>query len=104
MGLSPSAIFFQESMSYFVFREKLNQICEIHIDDLLIYGTDNDNFVQNVCTIFQKCREKNVTLSAKKLYLGFDTVPFVGHELDSTDINMTQKRIESSIQSPNPTA
>jgi len=34
-------------------------------DDLLIYGTDDENFVQNVCTIFQKCREKNVTLSAK---------------------------------------
>ena len=98
MGLLPSANFFQKSMSYYVFREPLYQICEVYIDDLLIYGDDDDSFVQNVRTIFQKCREKNVTLSAKKLYLGFDTVQFVGHELDSTGINMTQKRIESTIQ------
>ena len=46
-------------MSYYVFREPLYQICEVYIDDLLIYGDDDDSFVQNVCTIFQKCREKN---------------------------------------------
>jgi len=68
------------------------------IDDLLIYGDDDDSFVQNVRTIFQKYREKKVTLSAKKLYLGFDSVQFNGHELDSTSINMTQKGIESTIQ------
>ena len=89
-------------MSYYVFRERLYQICEVYIDDLLIYGNDDDSFVQNVRTIFQKCREKNVTLSAKKLYLSFDTVQFVGHELDSTGINMTQKRIESTIQFAQP--
>ena len=88
-------------MSYFVFCEPLYHICELYIYDLLIYGTDDDNFVHNVCTILQKCREKNVTLSAKILYLGFDTVPFVGHELDSS-VNMTQKRIESTIQLAQP--
>ncbi len=48
---------------------------------------------------------KNVvrkTLSAKNIYLGFDTVQFVGHELDSTGINMTQKRIESTIHFAQP--
>jgi len=88
--------FSQKSMIFYVFRE---QICEMYVDDLLVYGQDDDDFVANVRTIFQKCGEKTVTLGAKKtLYLGFDTVPFVGHELDSTDINMSQKRIQSTIQ------
>ena len=56
MGLLPSAILFQKSMSYFVFREPLYQICEVYIDDILIYETDDETFVENVCTIFQKCR------------------------------------------------
>ena len=84
------------------FHEPIYQICEVSIDELLIYGSDDDRFVQNVCTIFQKCREKIVTFSAKNLYLGIDTVPFVGHALDSTGINMTQKRIESIIQFAQP--
>ena len=75
----------------------------MYIDDLLVYGHDDADFVANVRTIFQKCREKTVTLSAKKLYLGFDTVPFVGHELDATGINMTQKRMQSTILFEKPT-
>jgi len=35
-------------------------------------------------------------------YLGLDNVPIVGHKLDSTDINMTQKHIESTIQFTQP--
>jgi len=52
--------------------------------------------------------EKTMTISSrmcalyfKKIYLGFDSVLFVG-ELDSTGINMTQKRIESTIQFSQP--
>ena len=74
----------------------------MYIDDLLIYGDEDDSFVQNVRT-FQKCREKNVTLNAKKLYLCFDSVQFVRHELDSTGMNMTQKRSNALYSSPNPT-
>ena len=84
-------------MRYYVFRELLYQICEVYTDDLLIYGDDDDSFVQTLRTIFQKCREKNVTLSEKKLYLGFDRVQFVGHELDSTGIQ------KAPYSSPNPT-
>ena len=67
----------------------------MYIDDLLIYGDDDDTFVQNERTIFQKCREKNVTLSAKKLNLGIDTVQFVRNELDSTGINIISFRRHS---------
>jgi hypothetical protein len=45
---------------------------------------------------------KNVTLSAKKLHLGFDTLPFVGHDIDSTGLNMTKKRIDSTINFATP--
>ena len=65
----PEWNFSPKGQSYYVFREPLYQICEVYIDDLLIYGDDDDSFVQNIRTIFQKCRENNVTLSAKKLYL-----------------------------------
>ena len=90
-GTTALCNFPQKSMNFSVFREPLYQICEVHIDDPLVYGHDDDEFVANVRTIFKKCWEKTVTLSAKTLYLGFDSVPFVGHELDSTRINMSQK-------------
>jgi hypothetical protein len=40
-------------------------ICEVYIDDMLVFGETDDAFIRNVTTVFQSCREKNVTLNAK---------------------------------------
>ena len=97
-GTSAICQFFQKSMSFYVFHEPQYQIYEVYIDDLLVYGHDDDDFVTSVRTIFQKCRDKIFTLN---IYLGLDTVPFVGHDLDATGINMSQKRIKSPYNSQN---
>ena len=57
---------------------------------MLVIGETDDAFIRNVTTVFQRCREKNVILNAKKLVIGFDTAPFVGHEICATGINMSK--------------
>ena len=74
----------------------IHNICEVYIDDMLIFGSNEDKFFANTRTVFQRCRERNVTLNAKKLIIGFDTIPFVGHDIDAKGINM-QKRSVSTI-------
>ena len=69
----------------------------LYIDDLLCHGQNDDDFVRNACEIFQICREKGVILSVKKLVIGMAKVPFVGHEVDSLGLNMSQARINSII-------
>ena len=54
--------------SFYVFRKPLHHICEVNIDDLLIY--DEADFVFNIRTIFQKCRE----ISAN---IGFDILSLI---------------------------
>jgi hypothetical protein len=76
MGLLPSANYFQKSMGVYVLNDLLYKICEVYIDDMLILGSDDDNFISNVRTVFQRCREKNVSLNAKKLTIGKDKVQF----------------------------
>jgi hypothetical protein len=44
----PSANFFQKSMSYYVLRDVPYQTCEVYIDDFLVYGASEDNFVNNL--------------------------------------------------------
>jgi hypothetical protein len=51
---------------------------------MIVFGEKDDSFIRNVTTVFQQCREKNVTFNAKKMVIGFDTVPFVGHEISAT--------------------
>jgi hypothetical protein len=66
MGLLPSANFFQKSMGVHILNGLIYNICEVYIDDILVFGETDDAFIRNVTTVFQCCREKNVTLNAKK--------------------------------------
>ena len=98
MGLLPSANFFQKSMGVHVLHGLIYNICEVYIDDMLIFGTNEDNFLTNTRTVCQRCRERNVTLNAKKLIIGFDTIPFVGHDIDAKGINMSQNELRVRIE------
>ena len=94
MGLLPSANFFHKSMSVHLHNKPLYRTCEVYIDDLLFHGQNNEDFVLNTREIFEICRNKRVILSAKKLVT---KVPFIGHEVDSLGLNMSQAQIDSRI-------
>ena len=79
MGLLPSVNYFQKSMGVYVLNDLLYKCCEVYIDDMLIFGTDDENFLSNVRKVFQRYREK---LNSKKLTIGKDKVSFAAHELD----------------------
>jgi hypothetical protein len=67
MELLPSANYVQKMMAEYVLHGLIYIICELYIDDLLIYGRTEENFFRNVETVFEKLREFNVTLKPKKV-------------------------------------
>ena len=46
--------FGQQSLAYVVLAGLLYQICEIYVDDLIVYGVDEDDFIKNLRTIFER--------------------------------------------------
>ena len=102
-GPSTSANFFQKCMGVHVLNGLIYNICEVYIDDMLIFRSNDKTVLDNTRTVFQRCRERNVTLNAKTLIIGFDTIPFVGHDIEVKGINMYQKRIKSTIDFCKPT-
>ena len=75
----------------------LYRICEIYINDLLFHGQNDEDFVLNTREIFEICRRKGVIMSAKKLVVGITKVHFVGHEVDTLGLNMSQAQIDGTI-------
>ena len=65
-------------------------ICAVYIDNMVVFGDNDDALIRNVRTVFQRFREKNVFFNANKLVIGFDSVPFVGQEISATGINMSK--------------
>ena len=53
-----------------VFNGPMYRTCEVYIDDMLLRGQDDEDFVINTRQLFQICREKGIILSVKKLVIG----------------------------------
>ena len=57
--------------------------CEVYIDDLLLHGQNDEEFVINTRHLYQISWEKGVILSSKNLVIEMNSVQFVGHKVDS---------------------
>ena len=53
MGLLPSANFFQKAWAYTYFTAS-SIIYEVYIDDMLIFGSNDETFLDNTRTVFQR--------------------------------------------------
>ena len=60
MGLKGAGPYFQRSMSNKVLNGLVYNICEIHIDDVLIHGSTPEAFLANLRKVLQRLREHNV--------------------------------------------
>jgi hypothetical protein len=102
-GLLPSGNYFQRIMSEEVLPGLIYHACEDYIDDLLVTGSDEQEYLNNLQMVFERLQEKNVTLNPQKVKLGLNQVEFVGHEINQIGLNMTRKRIENTVNLKKPT-
>ena len=102
MGLLPSANYFQRTMTEHVLHGLVYTACEVYIDDLLMSASERAAYLQNIVDVFQRLREKNVTLNPKKVKLGLNKIQFVGHEIDHEGLNMSKERIENTVDIKQP--
>ena len=97
MGIFPSANYFQHIMQEEILLELLYNICEIYIDDLLVMANSENEFIDVLKIVLQRFCDKSILLNPKKVTLGATATVFVGHLIDTTGLNMTQQRIENTV-------
>jgi hypothetical protein len=54
MGVKLAANFFQKTMATYVLLGLLFQICEVYIDDVLVFGRTEDEYIHNLEEILKK--------------------------------------------------
>ncbi len=65
MGLKGAGPYFQRTMQNKVLNGLVYEICEIYIDDVLIHGKSDPEFLDNTRRVFERLRDKNVAVSPK---------------------------------------
>jgi hypothetical protein len=81
MGLKGAASYFQRMMASKVLAGLLYIFVELFLDDVLVYATKDEEFLERVRIVFERFRQFNITLNPKKCYFGLAEVEFVGHVL-----------------------
>ncbi len=93
MGLKGAASYFQRMMASKVLAGLLYIFVELYLDDVLIYATNEKDFLERLSIVFECFRQFNITLNPKKCYFGLAEVEFVGHVLKADGICFsTEKR------------
>ncbi len=66
---------------------------ELYLDDVLVYATNDEEYLERLHIVFERFRKFNITLNPKKCYFGLTEVEFVGHVLKSDGVCFsTEKR------------
>ena len=93
-GLKNAPSAFQQHMDR-VFADLLFRICEIYLDDIIIFGDTEDDFLQNVETVLKRLIDARLTAKVSKCLFGYLELPFLGFLVSSTGYRMDPSRSEA---------
>ena len=102
MGLKNVVSYFQQVMSTEVLAGLIHQICELYIDDIIVFGETEDEFIHNLEQVFIRLSEKNITLNPKKCKFGLNTIQYVGHTINGEGMSFTRDKIDRITSFPKP--
>ena len=103
MGLKGAPSYFQSRMAFEVLSELLYHCCELYIDDVIVHGQNEENFLFNLEEVFKRLLAKNITLNPKKCHFGMKQTEFVGHVIDKEGRQISSDKIEKVLKFSKPT-
>ena len=97
MGVKPAANHFHNIMQTIVLIGLVFVICEVYLDDILVYGNSEENYLQNMRSVFERFRLHKITLNPDKCLFGVTSLEFLGHKIDQDGISFTQTKLDNVV-------
>ena len=101
-GPKSAPSYFQEQMATVILAGLIYFICEMYLDDCLIHGKTEEEFLSRLRTILQRFREKGVIVKPSKTRLGLSKLEYVGRVISEQGLSMSEKKINSVLDFPKP--
>jgi len=70
----------------------LYQILELYLDDIIVYGNTEDEFLDNLRQVFERLGKYGVTLNPTKCRFGLEEVEYVGHTINATGMSFSEEK------------
>ena len=102
MGLKGAGTYFQRVIVTVVLVGILYISCELYIDDILVYGATEDEFIYNLKVVFLRFRKHLLTLNPAKCKLGMSKIEYVGHVFDERGVTFSEAKRDKVLNFPLP--
>ena len=77
MGLKGATSYFQMTMTN-ILRGLVHDICEVYIDDVIVYATSEEELLRNLDLVFERIAEAGLVINPRKCVTGKSQVEYVG--------------------------
>ena len=91
-GLKNAVAYFQQLMTTVVLVGLVMAICEVYIDDVLLYADTEDDFIVRLREIYLRFRKYRIYLNPAKCKLGMTETEFLGRVLSRDTIKASESK------------
>jgi cleavage and polyadenylation specificity factor subunit 1 len=103
MGLLGAASYFQRMLATIVLIGLIYTICELYIDDILVFAQCQKSYIERLRLVFERLKKHNITLNPDKCKFGLSSVVYVGHQIDATGLSFSSEKLDDVLAISPPT-
>ena len=100
-GLKGAPSFYQQQIAN-ALEGLLYKCCEVYIDDIIIYGTTEEEFLDNLRAVLERLDERGITVNPAKCKFGVESVEYVGHVVSHDGLTMSEEKKAKVLDFPIP--
>lgn len=93
-GLTNSPKYFQRCMDD-IFADGLYKRCAVYMDDIIIFGKNHSNHLENLDWALQRCERYNIKMKLKKCYFGQTTIDYLGYRISHNSISAIRDKVDT---------
>lgn len=103
MGLKGAPSYFQKVLATVVLCGLIQISCELYIDDVLVFGKTEDEFLARLEEVFKRFDKHKLTVNPDKCKFGLQEVEYVGHVINEHGLSHSPRRLEEVLAIEKPT-
>jgi hypothetical protein len=100
-GLRNAGAYFQAAITN-ILKGLIGTVCNVYIDDIIIYGKDASSFLANLEAVLQVLNDNNMQVKLDKCQIGLKEVTYLGHTCSQAGISITSSRKDAIINIATP--
>ena len=102
MGLTGAPGYFQRAMATEVLSDLLYVYCELYLDDIVVFGSTPEEFLNNLKKVLARLIKHNVTINPAKCQIGLEEIEYVGHTVNSKGTHFSREKLQKVINFTRP--